>query len=328
MKLSFIIPVYNCEAYLSECLDSILLQTGIDFEVIVINDGSTDASLALIKSYEIKDTRVKSITVSNSGQASARNLGVTMARGECIWFVDADDVLLGDVLHLLMDKLKGGNVLRFEYKHFMDGARPPKMTAGDDNVFAGLGVDYILEMSRLRRYDVTPWSMIIKADFLRNNSIVFRPGFGHEDHEFVLRLLASSGCTVRHINLIAYGYRLRAGSTTKQGSVKIIEYMVLSYCEMMKLQTDGRQAEAVRIAAEGLLHHACTICVGMDFTNFLKGRACILKQVGVGTLLSASRFTQRVRAFTFCLFPWVFFYGEILRKTLRTRNDIRAFSNK
>lgn len=92
-KISIIIPVYNAEKYLRECLDSILNQSFQDFEILLINDGSTDGSPAICDEYAAKDWRVKVFHKENGGVSSARNLGLDHANGEWITFVDSDDFL-------------------------------------------------------------------------------------------------------------------------------------------------------------------------------------------------------------------------------------------
>ena len=93
MKYSVIIPVYNSEKYLSKCFDSVLNQCYEDFEIIVVNDGSTDSSDSIIKNYAEKDSRIKHFCKENGGVSAARNLGLEMASGEYILFVDSDDEL-------------------------------------------------------------------------------------------------------------------------------------------------------------------------------------------------------------------------------------------
>ena len=89
--ISIIIPVYNAEKYLSELMDDILNQTYRKFEVIIVNDGSTDRSLAIVKKYAKKDKRIKIINQKNCGVSKARNIGIDNASGEYVRFVDADD---------------------------------------------------------------------------------------------------------------------------------------------------------------------------------------------------------------------------------------------
>lgn len=92
-KISIIVPVYNTERYLHKCIDSILNQTYESFELILVDDGSTDHSLNICKEYEEKDKRIKVLHKENGGQGSARNLGIDKAEGEYIGFVDSDDFI-------------------------------------------------------------------------------------------------------------------------------------------------------------------------------------------------------------------------------------------
>ncbi len=102
--LSIVVPVYNVEDYLRRCLDSILAQTFQDYEVICVDDGSTDGSLGILKEYEKKDSRIKVIQKENGGQTSARKVGVTKAVGSYVAFVDADDWIQSEMYHELIVK--------------------------------------------------------------------------------------------------------------------------------------------------------------------------------------------------------------------------------
>ena len=100
--ISVVVPVYNVETYLVECLDSIQNQTYTDFEVILVNDGSTDGSQAICERYCQADKRFRLINQSNQGQSVARNNGVTASTGEFIAFVDSDDIILANYLETLI----------------------------------------------------------------------------------------------------------------------------------------------------------------------------------------------------------------------------------
>ena len=99
-KISVIVPVYNVEKYLRECLDSILVQTFTDFELILVNDGSQDSSGAICDEYAGKDKRITIIHQENQGQAAARNNAIAIAKGEWIHFVDSDDVIHPQMLEI------------------------------------------------------------------------------------------------------------------------------------------------------------------------------------------------------------------------------------
>ena len=103
-KASIIIPVYNGEAYLRQCLDSIASQTMKDFEVVCVNDGSTDASGAILSEYASRDTRFRVHSQQTAGVGVARNRGLEISKGEYVLFVDADDELCeADALERLVD---------------------------------------------------------------------------------------------------------------------------------------------------------------------------------------------------------------------------------
>ena len=108
-KVSVIIPVYNVEKYLDECLDSILGQTLKDIEVLCVDDGSTDCSAKILADYAAKDARVRLFTTTHVGAFRAREVGVKAATGEFFYFMDADDLLDAtafDRLCALADKLR------------------------------------------------------------------------------------------------------------------------------------------------------------------------------------------------------------------------------
>ena len=106
MKLSIIVPVYNTEEYLKECLDSVTPQLTDDMEVILVNDGSTDGSQAICEHYCQIDKRFRLINQTNQGQSVARNTGVAASRGEFIAFVDSDDIILANYLETLMHYMR------------------------------------------------------------------------------------------------------------------------------------------------------------------------------------------------------------------------------
>src|SRR5574344_661413 len=108
-KVSIIIPVYNTEEYLDECLQSLINQTLKDIEIICIDDGSTDCSAEILHEYSLKDSRIKVLKQRNYGQSAARNKGLMFANGEYISFLDSDDFISEDMLEKLYCKAKEQN---------------------------------------------------------------------------------------------------------------------------------------------------------------------------------------------------------------------------
>ena len=115
-KISIIVPVYNVELYLGRCVDSILKQTFEDFEVILIDDGSTDSSGGICDEYAEEDVRIQVLHKENSGVADSRNKGLEMVKSEYITFIDADDYVDNyylEILYGLMMKYEGDLVVSY-----------------------------------------------------------------------------------------------------------------------------------------------------------------------------------------------------------------------
>ena len=108
-KISVIVPVYNTAAYLSDCLNSLLMQTFKDIEIICINDGSTDNSLQILETYASQDKRIRIINRKNEGVVAARNLGVKAAKSDLIFPLDSDDIIAPNALEILYKHLKAGD---------------------------------------------------------------------------------------------------------------------------------------------------------------------------------------------------------------------------
>ena len=131
MKLSIIVPVYNCAEYIDKCIESLLMQKGAEIEIIIVNDGSTDNLLEILQKYEDK---IKLISIENGGVAKARNAGMEFASGAFLMFVDADDALAPGCVEQVIKQqiLTGADIVRFGYRLvFEDGT-----TVLPDNRFA------------------------------------------------------------------------------------------------------------------------------------------------------------------------------------------------
>lgn len=107
--ISVIIPIYNTEKYLEECIISVLQQTYSDLEVILVDDGSTDESYSICSRYALKDNRIQVIRQENQGISAARNAGVKASRGEYVFFLDSDDYLEEDALRVLLDLIENSD---------------------------------------------------------------------------------------------------------------------------------------------------------------------------------------------------------------------------
>ena len=190
-KLSVIIPVYNVENYLRECLDSITSQTVKDIEIICIDDGSTDNSPEILKEYQKKDSRIKIITKENGGQATARNLGIKEAQGEYIAFIDSDDFIESEMLEKLYTKAKDDNLDIAMCKIATYNNQTGEIK---DNVwYYMLGIFRDFEKEIFNHKDtkeftcniaVTPYNKIYKTSLIKDNNILFPEGLIFEDEKF------------------------------------------------------------------------------------------------------------------------------------------------
>lgn len=191
MKFSIIIPVYNVELYLKDCLDSILGQNFNDFEIICINDGSTDLSLDILNSYN--DPRIKIINQKNSGQSAARNLGLSTAKGEYIWFIDSDDKIAEDSLWSLNNyilKNDSPNIIFFNSSIFYDNdiLQQKGWFQYKRNFYGSTNIIEFFNNEMLKKtLIISPCMYIFKRNL--NKDLCFINGIIHEDNPFLIQLI-------------------------------------------------------------------------------------------------------------------------------------------
>lgn len=209
MKISVIIPVYNVEDYLSKCLDSIVNQNFNDYEIIIIDDGSIDNSHQIILEYKRKfPDKIVSIKKKNEGQAVARNIGIEMARGEYILFVDSDDYIACDTLRTVYD---------YAEKDKVDIVCFDSYKILNDNI-----IDYVRGYNNiddnLKRYIVSqdcPWGMLIRTELIKKNKLFFPKLRAYEDVSIV-PAYALYTKKITFIDKKLYYYFIRKGSTMNQ----------------------------------------------------------------------------------------------------------------
>lgn len=219
-KLSVIIPVYNVEDYLKECLDSVCNQTLNDLEIICINDGSTDNSLNILNQYTQKDERIKIITKENGGQASARNLGIKEATGEYIAFVDSDDFIEKDMFEKMYLKAHDNNLDLVMCKVSLYDNETAEIN--DVAWYYMLGVFREFDKDIFNHNDtkdftceiaVTPYNKLYKTSLLKDKDILFPEGLIFEDEKFFYDVYLQSK-RVSIVDESLYYYRInRKGST-------------------------------------------------------------------------------------------------------------------
>ena len=174
--VSVIVPVYNSEKYLRQCLDSIVNQTLKDIEIICVDDGSTDGSAAILNEYAIRDERIKVIIQKNGGSSLARNIGIARATGKYIGFVDADDHIKNDFYkHLyLAAELYRADVVQCGYYKCSDTA-----TEKDVRENPLVSSDLCRILDNMKKCYV--WNKIWRTEFLQQNDILFYDGIFYQD---------------------------------------------------------------------------------------------------------------------------------------------------
>ena len=221
MLISVVIPVYNVEKYLRQCLDSVLAQAFSDYEVICVNDGSTDGSGRILKEYASGNPVVKVIEQKNGGLSAARNAGLKKAEGKYVLFLDSDDWLEKDALQTLADAADGQDMICFNGRRFIEDQ--DRYEAADDIVPVDemTGWDYYNKFSLLHRNFafVCVVLRLYRREFLLENNLWFAEGIYHEDNRFTPLVCYHAG-RVRVIDNVLYDYRIRSCSITTTRNIK------------------------------------------------------------------------------------------------------------
>ena len=215
-----VVPVYNVEKYLSQCLDSLVNQTYKNIEIICVNDGSTDKSGDILEEYQKKDSRIKVVSQPNGGLSKARNTGMMNAQGEYIGFVDSDDWCNPEMYGKLYDLTIGAQV-----DFVMCGMTLYDMKKDayeSENQYFSLGMledewegkicedEYFKE--KALKFNVTACNKLFRRDFLVSNQLAFREKLFHEDEFFFLDIypfVKKFAFTKKQF----YIYRVNSGNT-------------------------------------------------------------------------------------------------------------------
>lgn len=242
VKISIIIPVYNVEKYLDDCLNSILIQDFTNWEAICINDGSTDNSLEILNKYAKKDPRIIVISQENKGQASARNAGIKIAKGEYICFLDSDDMLKESALSKLDNITYQGNYNFIAYNTdicYESEELKNKFYKNDYYLkkysYSGeyKGIDLLCKMIQNREYCDSVWLFLVNSKWLKGNNIFFYEGIFYEDALFAT-LCYLKATNVKYIDEILYTYRVRTNSTmTSKIKAKNVYSYLMCYKELL-----------------------------------------------------------------------------------------------
>ena len=293
MKLSVVVPIYNVENYLHRCVDSLLNQDlkPSDYEIILIDDGSTDGSGAIADAYAAKFSHIRTIHQANAGLSGARNTGISAAYGEYLQFVDSDDYLEPNVLNALLDKMAAErlDVLRFNYQnvderyHVFEPYKEHKPFVDyRDSVTDGLTF-----LTERLGYGCYAWQFMMRADLVKGCR--FTEGIYFEDTDWTPRLLASAQ-RVTSVDTLVYNYLMRRGSITQSISCekkrKLLDdklFLLDSLSAQMADKVDKRWYR-------GMVAATVVSLLGMVATDFWKSRSAYLTQLKQKRLYPLSLF--------------------------------------
>ncbi len=238
-NISIIIPVYNVEAYLRECLDSVIEQDCENFEIICVNDGSTDNSLSILDEYKKKYDSVYVYTKENGGLSSARNYGMHKANGKYIFFLDSDDMLADEHClsfmvecmneHLLDVMYFDGNSFFEDEAIYLTNASYYETAYKREKSYGSYlyGRELFVDFVQNGDYYVQSSLQCLKKEFIDRNQLSFEDGLLYEDNLFVFMSMMLAG-KVMHQNRVVLSRRIRTGSIM-QSPPKFHNFYSLSY---------------------------------------------------------------------------------------------------
>ncbi len=232
-EISVVVPVYNVEAYLEKCIDSILHQTLTDFEMILVDDGSTDHSPEIIDRRAAGDPRIRVIHKPNGGLSDARNEGMKIAKGEYVSFIDSDDFIEPEMLEKTHAKLRetGADIVIFDFYQYYQADGRRELIA---NRFSGDKTYSIADTPQLiTSIANAAWNKVYRLSLFRDHDILYPWGCLYEDLGTTYRLLARAR-SVAFVNEPLYDYlKDRPGNIT--GEFNMRAYHVL---DMVKITLD------------------------------------------------------------------------------------------
>lgn len=217
MKFSIIVPVYNVDKYLRQCVNSVERQDYKNYEIILVDDGSTDDSPIICDEFKQKNTAIKVIHKKNGGLSDARNIGTEQAKGEYVIYLDSDDywndTAFLSKIYTLIDADKP-DLLVFGYKKVLDNRDMFSYIPHSKS-------DSVEELVKAGEFNICAWDKVVKRELLISNNIFFRKNVYSEDMEWCSLLFKY----VEKISILSetpYSYRQRTGSITKKISEKNI----------------------------------------------------------------------------------------------------------
>ncbi len=290
MTISIIIPVYNTSAYLHQCMDSVCGQSYQNLEIIVVNDGSTDDSLSIIRAYEAKDPRIIVIDQDNMGLSAARNAGLAKASGEYVMFLDSDDWVGRDVCEKALQTIEEDNsqvVIWNYYREYADGAKKTQLLGTEHEQMSGEAAEKVfrrmigpvgieLKTPNLLDSFSTAWGKLYRRDIIGSVRFVDTKKIGSEDLLFNTTVFSNVHSISYLPDFMSHYRKTAEGSLTTSYSKEIVtRWQELT--KRIRAQLDRQQATAEYYQA--LTHRICCSLVGLGFRLFFDKRLSFKEQI-------------------------------------------------
>ena len=326
-KISVIIPVYNAEKYLGECLDSVLSQTFVNLEIICVNDGSTDNSLDILREYAEKDNRITIINKQNQGAATARNAGLKKATGEYVIFFDSDDFMSERTLEELFKSSKENStdiaICKANNLNMHLGKIVPNEQAlineniGFKKVFSPKEhADYIFQFCI-----GWPWNKLYKRDFILKNKLEFQNLRQSNDTYFVLMSLAlADKISIVDEALITHRYHDSSLEATR------VKSPACFYKALMKIYKTLKQKKLYEVYEKSFVNYCVEFSV-WHITSIDDNTKDIVKKY-VKKILKAIKFSDFPQNYYYNEFFYFYFFEMFLPISERIRRKFVIFKDK
>ena len=260
IDISVIIPVYNVEEFLAECLDSVINQTKKNIEIICVNDGSKDSSLEILKKYAKEDGRIIIVDKPNGGVSSARNAGIEAATGKYIAFVDSDDIIKADTYKIAFDYAERYNadIVCFGWYNFPEGSCGRNDCKPEYHVYT----DWY--KAKQQRESINIWNKLYRRELIIESGVRFNEQIRYAEDECFNLCLYPKCRTIVHMPKVMYGYRVREGSATFDSFCNKIK----NYINVWKYVVNVWEGYGVKHIGAKIV--ACPMVYGKEIIPFIR----------------------------------------------------------
>ena len=309
-KFSVIIPVYNTYNYLERCLNSVFNQSFKDFEVIAVNDGSTDDSYKIIEKYcEKYKSKFRIVNIEKKetiGPSLARNLGVNASKGEYILFLDSDDYYETDLLKNIDYALDNNyDLVRFEIQYDKKGTKEKIKGYVSDCLYDN-GISAFNEICNYSIVE-SPCCYVFNRKFFLKNEFVFKVNTLHEDYGLIPLVIINSGM-IKCISYIGYNYVIHENSIMTSNSYDRVLKKANDFLEHFKFlkkessKVDGDLSIFNSYIANSVILKSTTLN-GSDYKNYVKE----LRNVGAFDMLLSDTFGRKIKKFLIKISPKIYY---------------------